>query len=73
VMRKTDQEVKSRVIKLKFEDFTQTTAEKAGGEMEGEIYENLLRLAWERGAGKAVRLLGVGVKFATEEDQLDLL
>jgi len=73
VMRKTDQEVKSRVIKLKFEDFTQTTAEKAGGEMEEEIYGDLLKLAWERGGGKAVRLLGVGVKFATEEDQLDLL
>jgi len=41
--------------------------------MEEEIYEDLLKLAWERGGGKAVRLLGVGVKFATEEDQLDLL
>ena len=73
VERKAEQEVKARVVKLKFADFTQTTAEKAGVMMDEETYEELLRLAWERGQGKAVRLLGVGVKFASEEDQLDLL
>ncbi|MCX8237364.1 MAG: DNA polymerase IV [Akkermansiaceae bacterium] len=73
VERKSEQEIKSRVVKLKFEDFTQTTAEKAGGAMDEEIYEELLRLAWSRGEGKSVRLLGVGVKFATDEDQMDLL
>lgn len=71
--RKTEQEIKSRVVKLKFADFTQTTAEKAGATMDEEIYEELLRIVWQRGGGKAVRLLGVGVKFATEEDQMDLL
>ena len=73
VGRKSDQEIKSRVVKLKFEDFTQTTAEKAGGMMEEAVYEELLRLAWSRGEGKSVRLLGVGVKFEKEEDQMDLL
>jgi len=73
VEAKSDQEIKSRVVKLKFADFTQTTAEKAGGVMDEEIYEELLRLAWSRGEGKSVRLLGVGVKFATEEEQMDLL
>ena len=73
VKRKSDQEIKSRVVKLKFEDFTQTTAEKAGGLMEESVYEELLRLAWSRGGGKSVRLLGVGVKFEEEENQLDLL
>jgi DNA polymerase-4 len=73
VKHKSDQEIKSRVVKLKFEDFTQTTAEKAGGLMEESVYEELLRLAWSRGAGKSVRLLGVGVKFEEEGDQLDLL
>lgn len=73
VKRKSEQEIKSRVVKLKFEDFTQTTAEKAGGVMEESVYEDLLRLAWSRGAGKSVRLLGVGVKFEGEEGQLDLL
>lgn len=73
VEKKAEQEIKSRVVKLKFADFTQTTAEKAGGAMTREIYEELLRVAWERGKGKAVRLLGVGVKFEEEEDQMDLL
>ncbi|MFT7302704.1 MAG: DNA polymerase-4 [Akkermansiaceae bacterium] len=73
VKRKSDQEIKSRVVKLKFDDFTQTTAEKAGGVMDEKTYEELLRLAWSRGEGKPVRLLGVGVKFAMEEDQMDLL
>ena len=73
VKLKSDQEIKSRVVKLKFEDFTQTTAEKAGGLMEETVYEELLRLAWSRGGGKSVRLLGVGVKFEEEGDQLDLL
>lgn len=73
VKRKSDQEIKSRVVKLKFEDFTQTTAEKAGALMEESVYEELLRLAWSRRGGKSVRLLGVGVKFEEEENQLDLL
>ena len=73
VERKSDQEIKSRVVKLKFDDFTQTTAEKAGGTMDEETYNELLRSAWSRGEGKSVRLLGVGVKFLEEEDQMDLL
>jgi DNA polymerase-4 len=70
--KKAEREIKSRVVKLKFEDFTQTTAEKAGVEMAEEVYEDLLTVAWERGRGKSVRLLGVGVKFEDEEEQLDL-
>jgi DNA polymerase-4 len=72
VKRKAEQEIKSRVVKLKFADFTQTTAEKAGMEMNEEVYEELLEVAWTRGKGKAVRLLGVGVKFDEEGEQLDL-
>lgn len=71
--RKVDQEIKSRVIKLKFEDFTRTTAEKAGSEMDEEVYLDLLKLAWERGEGKAVRLLGLGVRLETEDEQPELL
>jgi DNA polymerase-4 len=73
VKDKFSQEIKSRVVKLKFEDFTQTTAEKAGRQMDESVYRELLSLAWSRGEGKAVRLLGVGVKFEEEESQLDLL
>ena len=73
VKHKSSQEIKSRVVKLKFEDFTQTTAEKAGKKMDELAYRELLSLAWSRREGKSVRLLGVGVKFEGEEHQLDLL
>lgn len=73
VDRKVEQEIKSRVLKLKFEDFTRTTAEKAGGEMDDKTYLELLKLAWERGEGKTVRLLGLGVRLQTEDEQPELL
>ena len=66
--------VRSLVVKLKFSDFTQTTAERApeaapdqDGErqlVEAEICRDLLAEAWRRGDGKGVRLVGVGVRFA---------
>ncbi len=72
VLAKSMLGVKSRVVKLKFEDFTQTTAEKAGCLMDEESYNELLNLAWSRGGGKSVRLLGVGVKFGGNDEQLGL-
>jgi DNA polymerase-4 len=70
----SERTVKSLVVKLKFADFVQTTAERAHGEVDSRIFEELLREAWGRGAGKEVRLLGVGVRFADPEDgsQMDL-
>ncbi|MFT4551204.1 MAG: DNA polymerase-4 [Verrucomicrobiales bacterium] len=51
------------VVKVKFSDFTQTTAEKLAGELDFANYESLLAEAWQRGDGKSVRLLGAGVRF----------
>lgn len=74
VAQKVEMPIKSRVLKLKFADFTRTTAEKAGAEMDEETYLELLKVAWKRGGGKSVRLLGVGVRFEVEgDDQLELL
>ena len=73
VEMKCDLGVKARVVKLKFDDFTQTTAEKAGASLDEQTFDELLRLAWSRREGKSVRLLGLGVKFASEEDQMTLL
>ena len=66
--------IKSLVVKLKFSDFTQTTAERApeGAAqqrgirpvMESHICRQLLEEAWGRSQGKGVRLVGVGVRFA---------
>jgi DNA polymerase-4 len=50
-------------VKLKFSDFTRTTAERAGLEPTLPAFRTLLAEAFAR-AGKPVRLIGVGVRFA---------
>ena len=66
--------VKGLVVKLKFADFTQTTAEQANGGLSAEVFQSLLEEAWSRGEGKAVRLIGAGVRLAdpVETPQMDL-
>ena len=59
--------VRSLVIKLKFSDFTRTTAERASLCQDRSIYEELLYEAWERGKGKNVRLFGLGVRLQDEK------
>ena len=62
-------------VKLKFNDFTRTTAERAGFETTLKNFQSLLTEAFAR-TGKPVRLIGVGVRFAeptTEDTQMDLL
>lgn len=63
-----DRAVRSLVVKLKFADFTRTTAERAHPVVEPSIYEELLGEAWKRGRGRAVRLLGVGVRFRDPDE-----
>ena len=53
-------------VKLKFSDFTRTTVERAGLSPVLEEYRGLLREAFAR-TGKSVRLMGVGVRFASRE------
>ena len=53
-------------VKLKFVDFTRTTVERAGRPPLLEEYRSLLREAFAR-TGKSVRLMGVGVRFASRE------
>jgi DNA polymerase-4 len=69
-----DRAIRSLVVKLKFSDFTRTTAERAHASLEPAIYEELLAEAWKRGGNRPVRLLGVGVRFRDpeEREQLDL-
>jgi len=62
-------------VKLKFSDFTRTTAERAGLEPSINAFRSLLTEAFGR-TGKPVRLIGVGVRFAEpkpQEAQLSLL
>lgn len=55
--------IRSLVVKLKFADFERTTAERAGDRLDAAVFEELLAEAWKRGRGRAVRLLGAGVRF----------
>jgi DNA polymerase-4 len=62
-------------VKLKFNDFTRTTAERAGLPPTLEGFRSLLEEAFARTC-KPVRLIGVGVRFADplpEDAQLNLL
>lgn len=58
-----DRVIRSLVVKMKFADFHRTTAERAGHLLDPAIFEELLTEAWKRGNHRAVRLLGVGVRF----------
>ncbi|WP_293759639.1 DNA polymerase IV [uncultured Aquitalea sp.] len=54
-------------VKLKFADFSQTTVEQTGLRLSATGFADLLGIAWRR-AGKPVRLVGVGVRLAEDED-----
>ena len=68
-----DRVIRSLVVKMKFADFHRTTAERAGHRVDPAVFEELLAEAWKRGHNRAVRLLGVGVRFEDlrEVEQLE--
>ncbi len=66
--RYQSRKVRSLVVKLKFADFTQTTAERAHVEPDEGVYTTLLAEAWSRGEGKPVRLFGMGVRLQDEKE-----
>lgn len=75
-LAKVDEEevIRSCFVKVRFNDFTTTTAERASAEPDAAIYAELLESAFER-AGRPVRLLGVGVSFRSRNapgEQLEL-
>lgn len=56
-------------VKLKFDDFTLTTLERTGSDLDRETYQALCAQAYAR-YRRPVRLLGVGVRFVDlREDQ----
>jgi DNA polymerase IV len=73
--KESTREITKIFVKLKFHDFTRTTAERAGLAPTLEDFRSLLDEAFSR-TGKPVRLIGVGVRFAEatlENAQMDLL
>lgn len=65
--RHDDREIRECVVKVKFEDFQITSAQRPSDRVEPEILRELLAEAWERGHGKSVRLIGAGVRFRPDE------
>jgi DNA polymerase-4 len=61
--KETARRITKIFVKLKFADFTRTTAERAGLEPSLFAFRSLLAEAFAR-TGKKVRLIGVGVRFA---------
>lgn len=73
--KETTRSITKIFVKLKFNDFTRTTAERAGLTPTLQDFRALLGEAFAR-TGKSVRLVGVGVRFAEtspENAQMDLL
>ena len=64
----SDRTIKSTFVKIKFNDFTQTTAEQQGGSLTLDVIDPLFNKAYSR-SNKPFRLLGVGVNFS-DDDQV---
>lgn len=67
-----DRVIRSLVVKLKFADFERTTAERAWHALDPAVFEELLTEAWKRGNNRAVRLLGVGVRFEDPKEEAQM-
>ena len=59
-------------VKIKFADFTQTTVECSGQQLDAASFTQLLHTGYARG-GKAVRLLGVGVRLQEADPAMQQL
>jgi DNA polymerase-4 len=73
--KESTREITKIFVKLKFNDFSRTTAERAGLAPALQDFRALLDEAFAR-TGKPVRLIGVGVRFAEtmpENAQMELL
>jgi DNA polymerase IV len=73
--KESTREITKIFVKLKFNDFSRTTAERAGLVPTLQDFQTLLTEAFGR-TGKPVRLIGVGVRFADtapESAQMHLL
>lgn len=68
-----DRLIKNQQVKLKFADFRSTTIERRCRTVSVDLFRELLPLAWSRGSGQGIRLLGLGVNFADTEQGVEQL
>lgn len=54
-------------VKLKFDDFSQTTLERTVDEVNEALFVDLLHQIWQRRMGRKIRLLGINVHFPEQQ------
>lgn len=69
-----DMKVKGQTLKLKFNDFNQTTVSRISNRVSPSLYYQLLAEAWPRAKGRTIRLIGLGITLPDpdEDRQLEL-
>ncbi len=67
-----DRAISTLFVKVKFADFQRTTAERSTLVWDDALCQDLLEECWRRGNGRAVRLLGVGIRFTEEREDVQM-
>lgn len=69
-----DMKAKGQTLKLKFNDFNQTTVSRVSNRVSPSLYYQLLAEAWPRAKGRTIRLIGLGITLPEpdEDRQLEL-
>ncbi|RUO30768.1 DNA polymerase IV [Aliidiomarina sedimenti] len=67
-----DARIKTQTVKLKFNDFQQTTVSRASNRISPSIFYSLLREAWDRRALRSVRLIGISVTLPDPDSSRQL-
>ncbi|NMP17399.1 DNA polymerase IV [Thalassotalea sp. Y01] len=62
-----DRQIKTQGVKVKFDDFSQTTVENSCDEFQQGMLATQLSKALERGEGKKVRLIGLHMGFKSQQ------
>jgi DNA polymerase-4 len=63
--------IKTLQLKLKFTDFRTTTAERSHHLLDINLFTELSSIAWLRGNGLGIRLLGLGVSFQDDQKEVN--
>lgn len=69
VRRLDNRAIKGLCLKLKFNDFNQTTLSRRSPTLDAALAEQLCREAWQRAQGRKVRLVGVSVELDHDSAQ----
>ncbi len=67
-----DTRIRTQTVKLKFNDFQQTTVSRAANKVSPSLFYQLLAEAWQRKGERSVRLIGVGVTLPDPDENRQL-